>query len=101
MPQFEALGVQVVALSIDTKFTQKAFADQLQLNFPLVSDANREISPQLGTLLPEVAGIKGVNMRAVLVLDREMTVRWTFGESVSLQPDVAQVLEQVKAVVNA
>jgi peroxiredoxin len=101
MPQFEALGVQVIALSIDTKFSQKAFADQLQLNFPLVADANREISPKLGTLLEEVAGIKGVNMRAVLVIDRELNVRWKFGENVTLQPDVGQVLEQVKQVVTA
>lgn len=99
MPQFEALGVKVIGLSIDHKFAQKAFADQLQLNFPLVADANREVSPQLGTLLEEVAGIKGVNMRGALVIDSEMTLRWKFGESVTVQPDVAQVLEQAKQVV--
>lgn len=98
MPQFEAFGFKVLGLSIDHKFAQKAFADQQQLNFPLLADANREVSPTLGTLLEDVAGIRGVNMRAVLVFDKEMTLRWKFGESVAVQPDVGQVLEQVKAL---
>lgn len=101
MPQFEALGVKVIGLSIDHKFAQKSFSDQLQLNFPLVADANREVSPGLGTMLEEVAGIKGVNFRGVLILDPAMTVRWKFGESTILQPDVGQVLEQVKQVISA
>lgn len=97
MPQFEAFGVQVIGLSIDSKFSQKAFADQLQLTFPLVSDANREVSATLGTLLPEVAGIKQVNMRAALVIDSAMTLRWKFGVDASILPDVAQVLAETKA----
>jgi peroxiredoxin len=97
VPQFEALGVQVLGLSIDTKFSQKAFADGLQLNFPLVSDANREVGPQLGTLLAEVAGIKQVNMRAVLLIDAEMTLRWRFGADASTLPDVAEVLTETRA----
>jgi peroxiredoxin len=99
VPQFEALGVQVIGLSVDTKFSQKAFADSLQLDFPLVADANREVSPGLGTILAEVAGIRQVNMRSVLILDSSMTLKWKFGVDAATQPDVAQVLQQVKAVV--
>lgn len=96
VPQFEALGVKVVGLSIDTRFSQKVFADKLELNFPLLSDANRVVSPTLGTLLPEVAGIKHVNYRSVLIIDPNLTVLWKFGESTALQPNVAEVLEQVQ-----
>lgn len=98
MPQFEALGVQVLGMSIDHKFAEKAYAEKLQLNFPLLADPNREVSSQLGTLLPEVAGVKNVNMRAVLVIDSGMTLRWRFGESAALQPNVGEVLEQVKSI---
>ena len=98
MPQFEAIGVKVIGLSIDHKFAQKAFADQMGLSFPLVADANREASQGLGTLLSDVAGIKQVNMRGVLLLDRGMTLRWRFGVDSATQPSVPEVMEQVKLV---
>jgi len=98
VPQFEALGVKVIGLSIDHKFAQKAFAEKLELNFPLVADPNREVSRTLGTLLPEVAGIKEVNVRTVLIVSPELEVRWTFGVDVSTQPNVGEVLEQTKKI---
>jgi peroxiredoxin len=101
VPQFEALGVKVIGLSIDHKFAQKAFAEQVKLSFPLMADANREVSPALGTLLPEVAGIKQVNMRAALLIDRTMTLRWKFGVDTATQPSVPEVLEHVKTLLAA
>lgn len=91
----------MIGLSIDHKFSQKAFAEKLGLTFPLVADANRAVSPQLGTLLPEVAGIRDVNMRAVLVIDKSMTLRWKFGVDTATQPDVTDVMAQVRQVVGA
>lgn len=96
MPQFEALGFQVIGLSIDSKFSQKAFAEKLELNFPLVADANRDASPQLGTMLQEVAGIRNVNMRSAMLIDSGMTLRWKFGVDAATQPNVEQVLGEVR-----
>lgn len=100
-PQFEALDVPVIGLSVDSKFVLKAWAEKLKLPFPLVSDANRTVSETLGTLLPEVAGVKRVNYRGVLILDPTLTVRWRFGESAALQPNLPEVLEQVQAIAGA
>lgn len=91
----------MIGINIDSKFTQKAFAEKLQLKFPLVADPNREVSQQLGTLLPEVGGVKSANYRGVLIIDPAMTLRWQFGESAALQPDVAQVLAEVQKTVGA
>ena len=93
--------MQVIGLSIDHKFASKAFAEKMQLPFPLLSDPNRTVSEMLGTLLPEVAGVKNANYRGVLIIDPEMTVRWKFGESAGLQPNVSEVLEQTRAIVGA
>lgn len=95
------MGVRVIGLSIDHKFAQKAFADQMELSFPLVADPNREVSPGLGTLLSDVAGVKQVNMRGVLLLDREMKVRWKFGVDSATQPSVSEVMEQVKVLLGS
>ena len=92
------LSVLISGGHYNTKFSQKAFAEKLQLNFPLVSDANRAVSPQLGTMLDEVAGIRQVNFRGVLLIDQTMTLRWKFGMDTASQPDVNQVLEQTRKV---
>ena len=92
------MGVAVIGLSIDHKFAQKAFAEKLNLGFTLVADANREVSPKLGTLLEDVAGVKNVNMRGVLLIDHDMALKWKFGVDVATQPNVAEVLEQVKTL---
>ena len=91
----------MIGLSIDHKFAQKAFAEQQKLSYPLVADANREVSPTLGTLLEEVAGIKKVNMRGVLLIDHEMTLRWKFGVDVATQPIVTEVLAAAERVLNS
>lgn len=96
LPQFEALDVKVIGLSIDHKFAQKAFAEKLELTFPLLADPNRDVSQKLGMLLAEVAGIRQVNRRGVLVIDSEMNLVWQFGVDAATQPSVDEVLTQVR-----
>jgi peroxiredoxin len=38
LSRYEAAGVQVLALSCDSKFAQKRWAEELQYTFPLLSD---------------------------------------------------------------
>src|SRR5260370_409717 len=42
MARFNALDAQVYGISIDLPFSLKAFAEQNGLNFPLLSDMDRE-----------------------------------------------------------
>lgn len=83
-------------------YSQKPFAEKLGLPFPILSDANRDLGRALGFLLPEVAGIREVYTRAVLVLDPQATVRWLWAApDPKTQPDVAAVLAAVAQVVQA
>ncbi len=74
--QFRQANAEVLAVSIDSQFSHKAFAEQLRVDFPLLSDANREVIPQYGVTRAEQAGIKNVANRSVFVIDREGTVRY-------------------------
>jgi peroxiredoxin len=42
MKDFEALEAQVMAVSVDTPFSLKKFREENDLNFPLLSDHNKE-----------------------------------------------------------
>lgn len=65
----------VLGISVDTFFALKAWADQQKLNFPLLSDFNKDVIRQCGVVNPDMIGLKDIAKRAVFVLDRSGTVR--------------------------
>lgn len=75
------------------KFTIKSWAEQNGVKFPVVSDANKEYSPKWNDMLPEVAGVKNMPNRSVMVIDSNMAVRGTFqGAPGGPIPDAKEVL---------
>ena len=93
---FEEIGAEVMAVSVDSHFTLRAWAEQLELQFPLLSDFNREASRAFGTLYEDYYGMKGVSKRAAFVLDVDGTVlyRWVSEDSDQLPPfeDIKEAL---------
>jgi glutaredoxin-dependent peroxiredoxin len=66
---------QVLGVSTDTFFALKAFADQQQLNFPLLSDYNKDVIRSYGVVNPDMIGLKDIAKRAVFVIDQQGVVR--------------------------
>ena len=76
MARLNAAAAQVYGISVDTFFTLKAFHDQQQLTFPLLSDFNKEVIRAYGVFNEDMIGLKGIAKRAVFVLDRDGIVRY-------------------------
>ncbi len=70
-----AQKAQVFGVSTDTFFALKAWADQQQLNFPLLSDYNKDVIRRYGVVNPDMIGLKDIAKRAVFVIDQEGVVR--------------------------
>ena len=66
---------QVFGISVDTFFTLKAFSDQQQFSFPLLSDFNKQAIRDYGVFNEDMIGLKGIAKRAVFVLDKDGVVR--------------------------
>jgi glutaredoxin-dependent peroxiredoxin len=74
---YSNLGTDVLAISVDSLFTLGKFKEDQKLNFPLLSDFNKEVSQAYDSLYTDfVFGMKGVSKRAAFVLDKEGTVRY-------------------------
>jgi len=71
MASFNAMAAQVVGISIDSPFANKAFVDQNKLAFPVLSDYTKEVSKSYCGLYDDFAGLKGYTAakRAVFILD--------------------------------
>ena len=67
---------QVYAISVDTPFALKAFANAERLQYPLLSDFNKDVIRAYEVVNPDMIGLKGIAKRAVFVIDREGTIRY-------------------------
>ena len=67
MRRLEALDAVVLGVSVDSHYANEAFARQLGLSFPLLSDFDRATSQAWGMLIPD----KLYSGRAVFVIDKQ------------------------------
>ena len=73
--QFNKVNAQVLGISVDTFFALKAFQDQQSLNFPLLSDFNKEVIREYGVFNEDMIALKGIAKRAVFLIDKNGVVR--------------------------
>ena len=57
--RFDSLNAQVLGISVDPTFSQKAWAAQHNLEFPILSDYSREVIKQYDVEFPNLAGLEG------------------------------------------
>jgi peroxiredoxin len=99
MREFNDINAQVVGISVDSPFAQKAFVEANGLNFPMYSDFSRHAVRGFGIEDPNFAGglLPGVAKRSVFVVDRDGVVRWRWvSDNPGVEPDYAAVAEAVK-----
>jgi peroxiredoxin len=80
LASFESLKAQVVGISIDSPFANKAFANLNNLKFPLLSDFSREVSKSYGGLQEDFSGLKSytASKRSIFVLDSGGIVQYAW-----------------------
>ena len=86
----------VVAVSVNDPFTNKAFADMNRLPFPILSDYTRETIRKYNIFHDDFAGLKGYTAakRSVFVLDRNGVVRYKWvSDDPGKEPDYAAIKE--------
>ena len=80
---------QVLGISVDSPYTLAKFKEFQGLNFPLLSDFNKEVSTSYDALYETFSmEMKGVSKRSAFVIDKEGIVRY------------AQVLENASDLPN-
>lgn len=71
------LNCQILGISVDSVFCLEKFRIENSINFPLLSDFNKEVSKLYGVLYDEFfLGMKDVAKRSVFVIDKEGFIRY-------------------------
>ncbi|HEY3250320.1 MAG TPA: redoxin domain-containing protein [Ignavibacteria bacterium] len=74
---YKKMNAEVLGISVDGTFVQKAFAEKNNITIPLLSDFNKEVVKAYEVLRPEFAhGMKGTAERAVFVIDKDSVIRY-------------------------
>ena len=96
--EFGSLDAQVLGISVDPPLSQKVFADQNQVNFPLLSDFNRQVVNQYEVPWPDFGGVTGyvAANRAVFVVDKQGAVQYKWvAANPGVEPDYDEVRDAV------
>jgi peroxiredoxin len=94
MQALNRLNAQVVAISVNDPFTNKAFAEANKLQFPILSDYGRETVRKFNVFHEDFAGLKGYTAakRSVFVLDDKGLVRYRWiSEDPGKEPNYDEV----------
>ena len=89
---------EVVAVSVNDPFTNKAFADANHLQFPVLSDYAREIVKKLNIFHNDFAGLRGyvAAKRSVFLLDQKGVVKYRWvSEDPTKEPNYEEVKTQL------
>ncbi|MBI3235400.1 MAG: redoxin domain-containing protein [Bacteroidetes bacterium] len=74
---YQNVGSDVVAISVDSVFTIAKFKEENHYNFEMLSDFNKDTSRAYGSIYEDwILGMKGVSKRSAFVLDKEGIIRY-------------------------
>src|SRR2546423_15229376 len=95
--EFEQAGVRPFGISADSEWTHIAWAQALDLNFPLLSDWNREAMRAFG-VEREFRQHQGVAERSAFLVDPDGTVRGAWRYDTAELPDFDELLRAAQAL---
>jgi glutaredoxin-dependent peroxiredoxin len=99
--EYAGLNAEVFGISVDSLFTQEAWAKQNGITIPLLSDFNKVVSGMYGTLYPDggfVFGMNGVSKRSAFVIDKEGKIQYCeILENAGQLPDFEKIKEVLKS----
>jgi len=86
-------GVELVAVSTDSMYALRAFADREGFTFPMLSDfwPHGEVARAYGVLHEDI----GIALRGTFLVDRDGVVRWTVVNGI---PDARDVEDYKRAI---
>jgi len=77
MNAFSGLNAEVIGISVDSPFSQEAWAQKEKIGITLASDLNKETAKAYGTLLPDLIGLGSVSARAAFVIDKNGVIQYS------------------------
>ena len=76
LAEYEKLGADVIAISVDSPFSQEAWAKANKITVTLVSDLNKTVIKAYDVVFPMLAGVGDTAARAAFVIGKDGVVKY-------------------------
>ena len=73
---YEKLGADVIAISVDSPFAQEAWAQKNFIKLTIVSDLNKTVTKAYDVLFPNLAGVGDTSARAAFVIGKDGVIKY-------------------------
>jgi peroxiredoxin len=90
LPEFERFNAQMIGISVDGIWCHLAFAHDRKLHFPLLADF--EPKGAVASAYGVYRAQDGTSERALLVIDGEGTIRWSYISPIGINPGADGIL---------
>jgi peroxiredoxin len=96
LPEFEALGAQLLGVSVDGMWCHAAFARDRKLRFPLLADFEPKgaVARRYGVYRDG----DGTSERALFVIDADGVVRWSYVSPIDVNPGAQGILAALESL---
>ena len=74
---YAGLNANVIGISVDSPFTQEAWAKQEKIGITLASDLNKTTAKAYDVIFPMLAGVGDTSARAAFVIDKNGVVQYS------------------------
>jgi len=96
LEEFQSLGAQVLAISVDSLWCHAAFVRDRKYRFPLLADF--EPKGQVARAYGAYEAHEGAAERALFVIDAGGVIRWSFLSPMDVNPGANGILEALEAL---
>jgi len=98
--RYNNVNAQVMGISVDSLFTLNRYRQEQGLNFPLLSDFNKDVSAAYGSLYDSwIFDMKGVSKRSAFVIDKDGVIRYAeVLENAGDLPDFEKINETLQSL---
>jgi peroxiredoxin len=97
---YEGLGAKPFGISVDSLYTLAKFREEQHLNFPLLSDFNKDVSKLYGSLYDNFSyGMHGVSKRSAFIIDKNGIVQYAeVLENAASQPNFEVIRVKLREI---
>ncbi|MDQ6723336.1 MAG: peroxiredoxin [Thermoproteota archaeon] len=92
-------NIEILGISVDSPFANKVFAEHHNLNFPILSDYNRETIEKYDVVLPSLGKLKDYKAakRAIFIVDNDQKIKYKW---VSDNPMVEPNYDEIRKAIS-
>ena len=74
---YSSVNADVIGISVDSPFTQEAWAQKEKIGISLVSDLNKDTTKAYDVVFPMLAGVGDTSARAAFVVDKHGVIQYS------------------------